>query len=116
MNVNVTFRNLETTQALKDYSTTKLDKVRKYLVKATDASVVLSVERHQHIAEVTISAKDVTFKGSEKAEDMYAAIDLVMDKVERQARRHKERTKQRKGRSSPRDEQTREALAKDVGS
>lgn len=116
MNINVTFRNLETTQALKDYSTSKLDKVRKYLVKATDATVVLSLERHQHVAEVTIIAKDVTFKGSEKAEDMYAAIDLVMDKVESQARRHKERTKRKKGRSSPRDESTREQLAKDVSS
>jgi len=110
MNVNVTFRNIETTQALKDYSHLKLEKVRKYLVKATDANVVLSMERFNHIAEVTILAKDVTFKGSEKAEDMYAAIDLVMDKVERQARRYKDRMKQKKGRSSHRDQPTADAL------
>ena len=114
MNVNVTFRNLETTQALKDYSLEKLDKVRKVLVKPRDASVVLSMERFQHVAEVTINAKDITFKGTEKADDMYAAIDLVMDKVERQARRYKERTKQKKGRSSHRDESTQEELAKEM--
>ena len=106
MNINVTFRNLETTQALKDYSTGKLEKVRKVLVKPREASVVLSVERHNHIAEVTISAKDITFNGSEKSGDMYAAIDLVMDKVERQARRYKERMKQKKGRGSHRDQPT----------
>ena len=108
MNVNVTFRNIETTQALKDYSQQKLEKVRKVLVKAINADVVLSTERHQHIAEVTIAAKDTTFKGTEKADDMYAAIDLVMDKVERQARRHKERTKQKKGRASVKDQPTAE--------
>jgi putative sigma-54 modulation protein len=104
MNVNVTFRNLETTQAIKEYSNVKLDKVRKVLVKPINADVVLSTERFNSVAEVTITAKDVTFKGSEKAEDMYAAIDLVMDKVERQARRYKERTKQKKGRSSHKDQ------------
>ena len=108
MNVNVTFRNLDTTQALKDYSIGKLDKVRKVLVKPLEANVVLSVERHNHIAEVSISAKDVSFNGSEKSADMYAAIDLVMDKVERQARRYKERMKQKKGRSSHRDQPTME--------
>ena len=108
MNINVTFRNLETTQALKDYSIGKLEKVRKVLVKPLEANVVLSVERHNHIAEVSVSAKDVSFNGSEKSEDMYAAIDLVMDKVERQARRYKERMKQKKGRSSHRDQPTME--------
>ncbi len=106
MNVTVTFRNIETTQALKDYSETKLDKVRKYLFKPLDATIVLSMERHQHIAEVTINAKDVSFNGSEKSDDMYAAIDLVMDKMEKQARRYKERTRSRKGRSSHRDQPT----------
>jgi len=110
MNVNVTFRNIETTQALKDYSNAKLEKVQKVLVKPVGADVVLSTERFHHIAEVTITAKDVTFKGSEKAEDMYAAIDLVMDKVERQARRYKERMKQKKGRASHKDQPTADDL------
>ncbi len=114
MNITVTFRNLETTQALKDYSAGKLDRVRKYLVKPREATVVLSMERHRHVAEVTINAKDTTFKGTEKADDMYAAIDLVMDKVERQARKYKDRRKQKKGRAPTREAMMADAKAQDL--
>jgi len=93
MNVSITFRNLESTDALKQHIEDKVRKVRKYLQGPVDAHVVLSVERYLHEADVTINAGRLTFKGREEREDMYTCIDKVMDKIEKQIRRTKDRAK-----------------------
>ena len=107
MRVDVSFRNLATSEPLRDYASEKVARLRRVLVKPIDAQVVLSRDGFRNIAEARVRDKGSTFTGSESSEDdMYAAIDLVMDKVERQARRYKERMKQKKGRSSHRDQPT----------
>ena len=93
MNVSITFRNLESTEALKQHIEDKVRKVRKYLQGPIDAHVVLSVERYLHEADVTINAGSMTFKGKEEQEDMYTCIDKVMDKIEKQIRRTKDRAR-----------------------
>ena len=91
MQVSVTFRNIEPTEALKTYATEKLEHVKKVVVKPIEAHVILSVEKFRHKAEVTIVASGETLVGEEQSDDMYKSIDKVMDKVTRQARRAKEK-------------------------
>jgi putative sigma-54 modulation protein len=93
MQVNTTFRHLEATEALKEYVREKVERVTKYLERAGEAHVVLSLERHLQHADITIHAGPFVLRGREKSEDMYASIDLAMDKIERQVRRYKEKLK-----------------------
>lgn len=91
--INVTFRHVDPSQALKDYVVEKLGKVQKVVEKAFDANVTLSVEKYRHIAEVFLSAPGITIKAFESTEDLYSAIDLVCDKVERQLKKYREKQK-----------------------
>jgi putative sigma-54 modulation protein len=94
MHVNITFRHLDPIDSLKNYAQTKVDKVEdKYLDKASEAHVVLSVERHLHHADIRIQSGSFILRGKERSEDMYASIDLAMDKIERQLKRYKEKLK-----------------------
>src|SRR5947208_1261267 len=98
MQLNITFRNLDSSDSLKDYAKEKCERVHKYLDRAGEAHVVLSLERHLHHADITIMSGAWLLRGREKSEDMYASIDLAMDKIERQLRRYKEKLKTHHGR------------------
>ena len=94
MNANVSFRHMESSASLREYAVTKLDKiVDKYVRGKVDASVVMSVEKHWHIADFTLHIKNFTVKGKARSEDMYSSIDLALEKIEKQLRRHKDRLK-----------------------
>lgn len=95
INIAVTFRHVEPSQALKDYVNEKLGRVRKILDKPFEAHVMLSVEKFRHIAEVFLSAGGITVKAFESTDDLYSAIDLVCDKVERQLKKYREKRKER---------------------
>jgi len=99
MQCNITFRNLETSDSLKDYANEKVERAKKYLDRSGEAHVVLSLERHLHHADITIHSGAFVLRGREKSEDMYASIDLAMDKIERQLRRYKEKLKNHHGRN-----------------
>jgi putative sigma-54 modulation protein len=96
MQITTTFRHMESSEALKTYAQEKLEKVQKYIDEPIVAQVFLTVEKIRHIAEITITAKGITMKASEETNDMYAALDAVVDKIERQLRRYKERIKEHK--------------------
>ncbi len=92
MQVNITFRNMFATDALRNHVTDKLSKVvDKYLDKVTEAHVTLSLERYLHQADINLHAGQFHVRGKEKSEDMYASIDLAIDKIEKQLKKHKER-------------------------
>ena len=93
--ISVTFRHVDPSQALKDYVTEKLGKVQKVVEKSFDAHVTLSVEKYRHIAEVFLTARGITIKAFESTEDLYSAIDLVCDKVERQLKKYREKRKEK---------------------
>jgi len=97
MQLNITFRLFEPIDSLKNYAREKVERANKYLDRAGEAHVVLSLERHLHHADITISSGPFVLRGREKSEDMYASIDLAMDKIERQLRRYKERLKHHHG-------------------
>jgi len=94
-NISVTFRHLEPSQPLREYVTEKLGKLRKILDDPFEANVTLSVEKYRHIAEVFFNARGITVKAFESTDDLYSAIDLVCDKVERQLKKYREKRKEK---------------------
>lgn len=103
MNISVTFRHMDSSDPVRDYVEEKLARLNKYIDEPIDAQVTLTVEKKiRHKTVVTLVAKGVTIKASaEVIDDMYAAIDAVVDKLERQLKRYKEKLKRhttRKGR------------------
>ncbi|EAT16721.1 ribosome hibernation-promoting factor, HPF/YfiA family [Desulfuromonas acetoxidans] len=100
MQISVTFRHMDTSEPVRNYVEEKLVRVNKYIEEPIDAQVVLTVEKKiRHNAEVALVAKGVTIKASaEVTDDMYAAIDAVVDKLERQLKRYKEKLKRHSSR------------------
>ncbi|MBI5453919.1 MAG: ribosome-associated translation inhibitor RaiA [Deltaproteobacteria bacterium] len=96
MRVTVTFRHMESSEALKSYAIEKTERLGKYLFEPIEVHWVLSVEKIRHIADCTIVANGVTIKAQDDTQDMYAAIDMVLEKLEKQVRKHKEKVKDHK--------------------
>ncbi|MBW1777679.1 MAG: ribosome-associated translation inhibitor RaiA [Deltaproteobacteria bacterium] len=97
MQIAVTFKNIDPSENLKRYAGEKLERLDKYLDNPAEAAVVLSVEKHRHIAEISIFGDRLNINGKEEAIDMYAAIDLTLDKLEKQIKKSKEKIRERKG-------------------
>jgi putative sigma-54 modulation protein len=99
MQMSVTFRHMDATEALKDYAQEKVDRIRKYFPDPIKAHVVLECDRgYNHHADVIITLHNgIVIAGEETTEDMYSSIDLVMAKIERQVRRYKEKIRSHKG-------------------
>ena len=91
MKINVRGKNIEVTPALQEYLEKKLKKLDKYFNNELEAQVTLSVVRESHSVDVTISIDGLLLRGEEATEDMYASIDLVVDKIERQLHKYKTR-------------------------
>lgn len=91
MMYNIRGQRFQVTEALREYVEKKLSRLEKYFETpiASEITVTLSVTKGQHTVEVTIPLVGVMLRAEEKSEDMYASIDLVVDKLERQIRKHK---------------------------
>src|ERR1035437_523536 len=97
MQVKTTFRHMEQSEALKSYAEEKLDRVKKYIDEPISTQVFFEVEKKiRHIVQIVISAKGISIKASEATNDMYATVDAVIDKIERQLKRYKEKIKAHK--------------------
>lgn len=86
MNIAITFRQMEATEAVKGYATEKVAKLQKFLRQPLKGSVTLSCQKTLHLAEVDVHAGGEHYHAHESTEDMYASIDKVIDKLERQIR------------------------------
>lgn len=95
MDITVTFRRMEPAESLRAYAEEKVGKIRKYLDFPAEAHIVLSVEKFRHLADVTLYVNGNRIKGAEETEDMYSAIDQVMDKIEKQVKRYVSRIRDR---------------------
>jgi len=94
MHLSTTFRHMDASQAVREYSEEKLEKIRKYFHKEPIAAhAVFSVERgFHHVADINITLPSgLLINAKETTDDMYSSIDLVMAKIERQCRRYKEK-------------------------
>ena len=96
MQTYVTFKNLDPSEHLKAYVSDKLDRFDKFLDNPAEANVVLAVEKFRHIAEINISGDRLNINGREETEDMYSAIDMVLDKLGQQIKKHKQKIRERR--------------------
>lgn len=91
MRVITTFKNLESTDALKDILEKKADKITKFIKNPTKVTFLLSLERAFHIVELTVLANRTKYFGKGKSKDMYSSVDQAVEKIETQLRKHKEK-------------------------
>lgn len=96
MQVLVTFRHMDTSDALKTYAEEKIARIKKYLPDPIDVHVILSVEKIRHHAEITIVTNHITIFAEDETLDMYSAIDSVIDKIERQVKKYKDKITRKK--------------------
>ena len=91
MNVQVSGHHVEVTQAIRDYVLAKLERIQRHFDQVIDISVVLSVQKLRQKAEISVHmpGKDIHVESDD--EDLYAAIDLMMDKLDRQIIKHKDK-------------------------
>jgi putative sigma-54 modulation protein len=117
MNISITFRHMDASEAIKGYAHDKLAKLQKFLRKPMTAKVTLSLDKLRHVAEARISSGGEHLEAKETSEDMYASIDRVLDKLERQVRASKgaARAKKRRGADSLRAPKRSEVAARTSG-
>lgn len=89
--IDYTGRNIEITDALKKFTAEKIRKIQKYLDDILEVHVILSVEKYRHNAEIVLKGKTATFSGVETTGDMYSSIGGVLEKIQRQAKKFKEK-------------------------
>jgi putative sigma-54 modulation protein len=94
MQTSVTFKNLDPSAPLKAYVSDKLDRFDRFLDNPAEASVVLSVEKHRHIAEINITGDRLNVYGKEETNEMYSAIDMVLDKIGKQIKKSKQKIRE----------------------
>lgn len=102
MKFNIRGQKVEVTSAIKEYAEKKIGKLNKYFSNADEltASILLKVRGKEQTVEVTIPIKKIVLRAEETNRDLYAAIDLVSEKLERQIRKNKTRIAQRKSKTN----------------
>lgn len=101
MQISVTGQHLDITDSLRDYVSSKMERLERHFDKMTNVHVVLSVEKQRMEAEANIHINGANLFANAEDEDMYAAIDALADKLDRQLIKHKEkRSNHHRGSSS----------------
>ncbi len=107
MQINVTFRHMEHDAGLKDYVEDRFSRLKRYSDSPMNIHVVLSKEKFRNFAEVVVTGDGIRAAAKQEHEDLRAAVDLVLDKIERQLKKFREKLKQKgKKRSSAQQPQT----------
>src|SRR4030042_6991253 len=96
MEITVTFRHIDASESLKAYAEEKVSKMDKYFDFPVEAHIVLAVEKFRRSADVTLNVNGTLIKGVVETEDMYSAIDQVMDKIEKQVKRYRSKIRNRR--------------------
>ena len=91
MQTNITGHHVEITPALHDYVSGKLDKLERHFDGITNVHVILSVEKQRQKAEASIHLNGGDIYADAENDDMYAAIDALVDKLDRQVKKHKDK-------------------------
>lgn len=93
MQINLTGHHVEVTEALRDYVINKFERLERHFDHIGNVYVILTVEKLAHIAEATLNVNGGELFATADHEDMYAAIDALVDKLDRQVKKHKEKLK-----------------------
>lgn len=96
MNIVVNGRNVEVSPPLRKYAEEKIGKFEKYLSNITEAVVTLSIQKYRHKAEVSIRVNGVTMQAEGETEELYSSIDEVVEKLDKQVRKFKDKLKSRR--------------------
>ena len=91
MQLNLTGHHVDLTEPMRDYVNSKMERLERHFDHVTDVHVVLSVEKTRHKAEATMNVSGGKLFADSVKEDMYAAIDGLVDKLDRQVKKHKEK-------------------------
>ena len=97
MAISVRGKNIEITPALRDYVTKRVGKITKYFDTPGEITAVLTVEKGRHIVEVTVPVNGMILRGEEATTDMYASIDMVIKKIEKQIEKYRTKLSKRGG-------------------
>ncbi len=93
MQLNITGHHVEVTDSLKNYVTEKLERLEKHFDHVNNVHVILSIEKQRQKSEATVNVNGASLFADSTEEDMYAAIDSMVDKLDRQIKKHKEKLK-----------------------
>ncbi len=96
MQINVTFRHMDHSDELKDYINDRFARLKKYSDSPMNVNVVLTAEKFRKTAEVVITGDGIRAAAKQEHDDLRAAIDLVLDKIERQLKKFREKVKSRR--------------------
>ena len=98
MNIALTFKNFEPSDHLRQYATRRFEKLGRFVHKAdsVEMTVVLTVDKFSHKADVQFVGDTVSLSAVEQSSDMYATVDMVLDKLEVQLKKHAERLKEKR--------------------
>lgn len=91
MQLSVTGHHIDITDSLKNYLSAKIDKIERHFDLVTDIHCILKVEKSRHTAEATVNVNGGKIFADSTDDDMYAAIDSLVDKLDRRVRKHKEK-------------------------
>jgi ribosome hibernation promoting factor len=91
MQLNVSGHHIEVTEALRNYVESKIEKIGRHFDLVSDINCILTVEKLRHKAEATVQVNGGTIYADAIEEDMYAAIDCLVDKLDRRVRKYKEK-------------------------
>lgn len=95
MRIIVKGKNMEVTDALQRYAEKKVEKLEKYFQNIKEAIVTQSTQRNWHIVEVMLEGDGIVLRGEERSDSMYASIDQVVEKLEKQVKRFKSKLTER---------------------
>ena len=96
MQINVTFRHMEHSNELKDYIQDRFSRLKKYSDSPMNVNVVLTTEKFRKTAEVVVTGNGIRAAAKQEHDDLRAAVDLVLDKIERQLKKFREKVKSRR--------------------
>jgi len=97
--VTVTFRHIDSTAAIQQYAERKLGHISKFVKRATQAHLILEVDKYRQRGEVTVKSGRMAVVAQAETKDLYSVIDLLVDKVERQLKKTSEKVKAKKTRA-----------------
>ena len=104
MNIIVRGKNLDVTQSFREHAEDQLQKLTRFLDNIDEVLVTQSIQRNWHTVDVTVQARKMIFRAEERSTDMYASLDMCLDKLERQAKRLRDRLQRKHQRGTTRQE------------
>jgi len=104
VNIIVRGKNLDVTQSFREHAEEQLQKLTRFLDNIDEVLVTQSIQRNWHTVDVTVHARKMIFRAEERSTDMSASVDMCLDKLERQAKRLRDRLQRKHQRGSSREE------------